>query len=262
MKRSALSVILLLFFLYSYNQITIKVENISNIAVDKLNNIYIISGAELKKYNSQGNYLFQYSNAVYGQINSIDASNPLRILVFFKESNALVFLNQQLAEVSDPIEIDDLGDFQAQLVSSSSIGGFWVYDEIAQSIIHFNSNRLETTRTQNILSLSQTSQAVKLQEQNNTLYLSLQNQNTLLFDQFGTYLRKIPVVIQSHIQMHNNAIQFWNSKAWCEYNTLQKTTTIIMENKEDEIIKIIKNNQNWISQYNDHIEIESINSKP
>ncbi len=225
--------------------VIIKQENLEDFGIDQLQNIYTKSGNNLTKYNSSGVSTQQFSHSIYGQISSFDVTDPLRIMLFYKESNALLFVNQQLAIIGDPIELDQIGDIQAKLACISNQGGFWVYDELSQTILYYDANRIQRFQSQNIPSLSKDANPLFLQEKANVLYLSLKNE-TLVFDQFGGYISRLPVCVESDITPTKNHINFWNGTHWVKYNTLLKEQILIKLPITNGLKTIPLGNEHWL----------------
>jgi hypothetical protein len=67
--------------------------------VDNLDNIYLLSSTnQLKKINLNGDSIGVYNNVrSYGQLYSIDVSNPLKTLVYYRDFSSIVELDRQLA---------------------------------------------------------------------------------------------------------------------------------------------------------------------
>ena len=53
------------------------------ITTDNLGNCYAVRGNILEKYDYKGTLLKTYSNKQYGKISFVDATNPLKLLVFY-----------------------------------------------------------------------------------------------------------------------------------------------------------------------------------
>ena len=94
---------------------------------DNLGNIYLVKGDELKKYNSKGELLKVFSNKKLGAISSIDASNPLRVLLFYKDQSQLVILDSQLSPNGNPIDLLGMNLEQSDVVCSSFNNGIWLF---------------------------------------------------------------------------------------------------------------------------------------
>ena len=195
------------------------------IDVDKLENIYVINGAEIVKYNPNGKVLYRYSNTINGAITSVDVTNPLRILVFFREANVLVFLNQQLSKLSDPIDIYDIAGSEASMVGASSEGGFWAYSTDRQSVLLINQQWVKTQETQNLNSWIGGAEITFIKEYNQKVYVGLANK-MLVFDMFGLYLTTLHFSNESSLSMVNGKVNYVKSRELFLFNPQLKTEVV------------------------------------
>lgn len=176
------------FFTLAQDSIVLNVKA-KYIAVDPLLNIYALNDDALVKYDKQGAKMHQYSNSLLGNISSFDVSNPLRILLFYDESNAIVFLNQQMTEINEPLYLNTLDDLEASVASSSSSGGFWVFDRLSMSLKYFDSQRKNTIESDNLSFALHENEPFGLVENNQMVYLQTKNK-ILVFDVYGSYLKE------------------------------------------------------------------------
>jgi hypothetical protein len=96
---------------------------------DNQSNLYIVKANELTKYDKKGKLLYKYSNKNFGNIDFVDASNMLRLLVFYKNFSQIVFLDNTLSLNGESVSLDKIGFQQTQLVCSSHNNGLWLYDQ-------------------------------------------------------------------------------------------------------------------------------------
>jgi hypothetical protein len=69
-----------------------------SITTDELGNIYAIQKDNtLARYNAQGDSTGFYRSALNGQLGSVDATNPLRLLLYFPAFSKIQMLDRQLA---------------------------------------------------------------------------------------------------------------------------------------------------------------------
>src|ERR1700758_1020117 len=104
-----LGFILLLLFCFSFTTddtlktlYTIK-SKADFFTTDNFGNTYLIKAEEIRKYTATGDLLKIYSNKNLGKITSVDASNSLRLLVFYKDFASIAILDDQLSQNSDII---------------------------------------------------------------------------------------------------------------------------------------------------------------
>ena len=105
---------------------------------DNQKSIYSLKNNILTK-NSNG-ITYQYNNLSLGKITNVDFQNPLQIVIFYKNFNTVVLLDNQLNEIkkidfnlqSTPVTIE--------AVSLSSQNQIWIYDSISSKIGLYNVN--------------------------------------------------------------------------------------------------------------------------
>jgi hypothetical protein len=164
-----------------------------NFEIDVLGNIYLIDASRLIKLNPQGEKLHEYSNPMLGDITSLDVSDPLRLLVFYRESNQIEFLNNALAEIASPIVFDDYEIYSAQVVCSSSLNRIWVFDNENRQLIQYDKNMGVVQKSPTVDQIIESGCIPDLLfESQNHIYLNCPEYGILVFDQFGSFVRKFP----------------------------------------------------------------------
>jgi hypothetical protein len=167
----------------------------------------VIDKDVLNKYRDNGTFFRTFSNKRLGEISSIDAMNPLKIAVFYKDFSRVLFLDNTLTENGNAIELEKFELEQASLICASYGNGIWVYDGVAYTLTRFNQ---EMQRNVQILNLNQilgyTPDPKYLMEHENHLYMSVPEKGILQFDIFGTYIRTIPIVGLFKFQVVGNTL--------------------------------------------------------
>lgn len=86
----------------------------------------------LYKSGSQGNFEFQ--ELMLGPIAQVDLKNPLTVLVFYRETNTLLFLDNRLNE-KRRIDFNLIEEFpQVQWVFNAGSNRLWIMDQNSQSL--------------------------------------------------------------------------------------------------------------------------------
>jgi hypothetical protein len=166
----------------------------NQIYTDHLGDVYLVKGDQLSKYKSSGAFFRVYSNKNLGKITSVDAANPLKIIVFYRDFSRVVFLDNTITDNGEPLKLDEFNMEQASLVCWSYDNGIWIYDPIRFSLTRLN----QQLKIQNeILNLNQILgfplQPAWMIEADNYLFISTPDHGILQFDVFGTYMRTIPI---------------------------------------------------------------------
>lgn len=191
----------------------------SSITTDNLGNIYLIANDELKKYDADGNFLKSFSDKSYGSIAFADVSDPLKILLYYRDFRQIVFLDNMLAIKGNPILFDDLKLLQPSLACSSYDNGFWVYDRQDFQLIRFDKNRSISNQSGNIVQLTGIEIMPNyLIEISNRVYLNDPDSGVFVFDKFGTYARLYPVKNLKSFQVIDDNIIYATETQIIKYN--------------------------------------------
>src|SRR5256885_10738969 len=106
MKKTVFIILLSISFLVGrsqkdtpYKLIATIHGDVVNFTVDNLDNVYVLTSTDqLKKYNANGDSVAVFNNIKkFGKVSLIDASNPLKILLYYKDFSTIVVLDRLLA---------------------------------------------------------------------------------------------------------------------------------------------------------------------
>lgn len=222
MKKTILLFVFIPFACLSQNKLNL-ISTINTpsdfFTTDNQSNIYLVNGNELTKYDITGRELYKYSNKNLGNISFVDATNLLRILVFYKDFLQVVFLDNTLSINGDAINLESIGFQQAQLVCSSHNSGIWIYDQQNFSLIRLDQNLLQSQQSGNLSALLGTKlQPNSLVEYNNKLYMNNFETGLLIFDVYGTYYKTISTQGTTLFQPIGDWIYFMSDNKLKAYN--------------------------------------------
>lgn len=233
--------IIVFIFLVSGSE-TIIEKPFDFFVTNSMGNIFIVKRNTISQYTYEGTFVQTYSNAEYGDIAAIDVTNPFRILVFYKDFNQIIFLDNMLSEISSHISLDELGITEANVVCSSVTGGFWVFNTNTFQLEKFNT-KLQAlqvgTKMESIIDRSLIPDYIR--EHGNNIYLGFRNKGIYLFDIFGAFIKFIPVNYNSKLKIINEYI-FYNTDSIYRYNTKNfETKSIDVDYSENNSFSIEKN---------------------
>ena len=159
-----------------------------DLTMDGLGNLFTLSPTgEIRRYSEQGKLLYQYSEVRLGRVGHIDASNPLRVLVYYPEFLTVVLLTNTLA-ISGEINLGSLGFNRVRAAGLARDGQTWLYDEANFQLVKIDERGQVIRRSEPLnYILGLELQPVYLCERNNQLFLHDTKNGILVFDAFGTY---------------------------------------------------------------------------
>ena len=168
------------------------------ISCDIRGNIYVVNGASLVKLDRSGNKLANYEDFLLGDISSIDSDNPLKIMLFYRDAGKIVFLDDKLTVIGEPLDLFSQNLQNVTLATYSTDNKIWLYDEVAKDLIAVDFHLNVISRNHLTISGLNPSQFLSLQEKKLVLF----------FDAFGTYLNSYPVVSDTPIQVVGDRIYY------------------------------------------------------
>ncbi len=192
------------------------------ITVDQLGYLYIINGSKLKKFDFENELEKNYSNTLSGRINTIDASDSFKTLIFYKEFNTIEFLSKNFSPITSPIQLDNLGYYNVLSACQSVGGGFWIFDQSLSQLVYIDKNRNTVIRSSQLSELvgqNIEQDQVYMLEKNDYIYLGISGVGVLLFDSYGTYIKTFPLLHIDVFQVNNKIISYCYKGELYFYNT-------------------------------------------
>ncbi len=156
--------------------------------VDNLDNIYTLNSRnQVKKYNSNGDSVAVYNDVrKFGQASLIDVSNPLKILLYYRDFAAVVVLDRFLNAVN-VVDLRRLKIFQARAIGQSYDNKIWVYDDLENKLKKVDENgKLETETVDLRQVLGQSISPLKIFDENRFVYVYDPQKAMYVFDYYGT----------------------------------------------------------------------------
>ena len=201
MKFWAYSICLFLFVQIGVAQdVSVELEKRVNIKADfieadNIGNAYLLKGSSMMKLDMKGVVLAQNSKLFLGEINSFDASNALKMLVYFKDLSQITYIDNQLAPRGDDVSLDVLGYNQITAICRSYNDGVWVYDQTTFELTRLDDQLQKNVETGNLSQiLDYVPEPNYMREFNNWLYVNDPEHGILVFDWYGSYMKTIPII--------------------------------------------------------------------
>ncbi len=190
-----------------------------SITTDELGSVYAIhTDNTLARYNERGDSTGFYRTALNGGIGSVDATNPLRLLLYYPGFNKVQLLDRQLALKAE-VDLRALGIFSQTAVATASDGNLWVYDPIGARLLKLDERGTQVSNSIDLRQqLSFVPRAAALLERDRRLYLCDTARGVLVFDQFATYITTLPFRGVASVQAFDQQIIFARGDSLHRYN--------------------------------------------
>jgi hypothetical protein len=188
--------------------------------VDNLDNVYVLTNTDqLKKYNAAGDSVTVFNNVKkYGKVSLIDASNPLKVLLYYKDFSTIVILDRLLA-VRNTIDLRKHNIFQVNAIGQSYDNNVWLYDEGDSKLKKINDEGKVLLETTDFRLLFETAPSVKtIYDQEGYVYLYDPALSVFVFDYYGAIRNKILIEDWTNFKVVGKFIFGINNDTLHRYN--------------------------------------------
>jgi hypothetical protein len=186
---------------------TIK-GDIVDFAVDNLDNIYLVdSKNQVKKLNSAGDSVAVFNDVKnYGRASLIDVSNPLKVLLYYKDFATIVILDRFL-NVRNTIDLRKQNILQARAIGQSYDNKIWVYDELDNKLKKVDDEGKIMQETPDFRQLfGSILQPQRIFDVDQFVYLYDSTQAVFVFDYYGALKNKILISGWQNFKVANKFI--------------------------------------------------------
>ncbi|HSB94388.1 MAG TPA: hypothetical protein VLC28_14795 [Flavitalea sp.] len=165
----------------------------SDFTVDNLGNLYLVSqNGQLKKNSPQGDSLGVFNNLRrYGKLHSVDISNPLKVLLYYRDFQTVVILDRFL-NTRSTVDLRRVGLYQVKAVAQSYDNNIWIYDEQESKLKKVGDDgRILDQTTDFRLLFDSVPSPTNIIDQNKQLYLYDSAKGVYIFDYYGGFRKRI-----------------------------------------------------------------------
>ena len=214
---------------------------------DMLGNVYVVKGKEIQKYNDKFKISGSYSKPGSGFPASIDATDPFRILVFYRELNQIIWLDNTLSPILSPVDLIQMDINTPLAVCSSSKGGFWILSGTSRKLSYFDKNLgLKIENQVASVFFSNINKPVIMLEKNEQLFVGC-NQEVWVFDLFANFIKKI--LLPYSLSFQASGDQVWAfSNSMIVFVSQADSFTMVVPQAKDAIDARIEKNKLFLSK--------------
>jgi len=192
----------------SFQLIRILHGDYKELTVDNLDNIYVLnSHNQVKKYNSNGDSVAVYNDVrKFGQASLIDVSNPLKVLIYYRDFATVVMLDRFLNAVN-VVDLRKQKILEAHAIGQSYDNSIWVYDELESKLKKIDEKGKLVQETADFrLMLGQAISPAKIFDENRYVYLYDSLKGVYVFDYYGALKNGILIQHWQNLKVAGNYI--------------------------------------------------------
>ena len=161
--------------------------------VDNLGNYYLLSKENrLKKINNRGDSVGSFNEVRrYGKLYSIDVTNPLKTLLYYRNFSTIIVLDRFMNTVNT-IDLRKQQIFQVKAIAQSYDNNIWIYDEQnnkLKKIAEDGTVLMETVDLRTIF--DEVPSPDRIIDQEGFVYLYDSRKGIFVFDIYGSFKTKL-----------------------------------------------------------------------
>jgi len=170
-------------------------HEIVDFTVDNLGNLYVFGKFnQLKKIGPNGDSIAVF-NAIkrYGQLYSIDVTNPLKVLLYYKDFGTIVTLDRFLS-IRNTLDLRRFNLFQVKAVGLAYDNNIWVFDEVEGRLKRISEDgKVVEQSTEFRLLFDSLPSPEFISDQDGLVYLYDKQKGAYIFDYYCALKNKIPL---------------------------------------------------------------------
>jgi len=201
------------YFIFILINLMVQWESTTSVSehveLDEFQNVYAYDATTIDKFDKSGTNHFTFSTLRKGDLTSLDVTNPLRLALFFGENNEVLFLDNTLTEQGKSLNFNDLEFYDVGMLCSSFQNHLWIYRVAEQKLVRLSRNGMVVNETGNLalwLDRNEQSSFTLLKESGNYLYLVSDEGLVMVFDHYGTYIKKYSLGVYDQLHFMDKFI--------------------------------------------------------
>ena len=167
---------------------------IVSFAVNNLGELYTINtNNQLKKLNENGDSVGVFNQVTkYGKLSYVDARNPWKTILFYKDFSTIVLLDKYLNVLTN-INLRKQNIFGVKAVAASYDNNIWIFDEQENKLKKIDDAGKVLTETVDFrLLFDSVPSPVQMVDRDGFVYLYDPHKGVYVFDYYGSFKNRLP----------------------------------------------------------------------
>ena len=205
--------------------------------VDELGNVYIVKNDNsLIRYTETGDSNASFRSVINGDISAVDATNPLRVIVYYPSFSKVVVLDRMLA-LKNEINLSAIGILKPTVIATSADGNLWIYDQFNARLRKIDDGLKEIAQNNDLRQQIETVPAPSfLIERERKVYMCDTAQGIFTFDQYGNYINTLSVFGIKYLQVYGSQLVYRNGDTLTSFDLKTIRTATLLLPHDGEVI--------------------------
>ncbi len=187
--------------------------------VDVLNNVYLVTaGNQLKKIKANGDSVAVFNDVKkYGNPTLIDVTNPLKVLLYYKNYSTVVILDRFLSQ-RNSINFRQQNIFSVKAIATSYDNNIWLFDEQGMNLKKIDEEGVmlqESTDWRQIMNEVPSPEIII--DHNRFVYLYDPQKGFYIFDYYGTFKNNLPFLQWGNVSIQASRLSGFKGNQYLTY---------------------------------------------
>lgn len=215
----------LLLMTYTFNIVgqtlltQVPISDVATMTTDELGNVYVAGkNRSIIKFNKDGDSLLSFRVIKNGGIHTLDATNPMELLIIQPTFHRLTILDKMLSPKLD-LDLAKMGILNSIAIGQSRDGNLWMYDNDNGILKKINQQLQVSLQSNDMrLELGITLHPTHLEERNERVVLSDMQQGVFIFDRYGSMVQNLEIIGVYSFQLVENMMVYFQNNQLNIYN--------------------------------------------
>jgi len=216
---------------YSFIPLSTSSYQGNMISTDDNGNLLIAAKSNLTKLDMDGNYLSHYFPLFQGKISCIDAKDPRRILLYYRQYSYVQFLNQELANAAslsiysinsrpEPVDLNNINLAYTTLVClDDNNESYWIYDANSTDIVLIDKdNQIDFKADALDQLMDEDPNPNFMIMENGRLFINNPSTGVYIFDENGSFVKILPLMGLRKIQVVKDMLFYTTNSSLAAHN--------------------------------------------
>jgi len=184
---------------------------------DPLGNVYLVMNDQsVLRLNARGDSIGFFNQVQKGVLTHIDATNPLRVLLYYAQYGQVLILDNQTS-LKSTYNLNRLGVFNAPTIANSADAQSWTYDPGTGELLKVDDEPQVRFKTGLRNVFDETLNPCFMVEQDRTLFIVDSLKGIYVFDQYGLFKMRYPIKTKA-VQFINQYLVYYHAPHLVSYH--------------------------------------------
>jgi len=221
---------------------------------DELGNVYVVrDNNSLVRFSENGDSSAFFRSVQNGDIGSVDATNPMHVVVYYPAYSRVTILDRQLAPKNE-LDLRRLNIANTSVVAASADGNLWVYDQFNARLKKIDQQLQQLVESNDVRIESGTVPVPSfILERDWKVFLCDTLKGIYTFDRYGNYINTLSIYGVTQLQVFGSQLIYRRSDSLMNWDMNRVVSKALKIPDEGRVISAVMVRNNVYVLYHDKL---------